>query len=176
MSFTAKRYLPPRTKRKPRPCAPNWSRPIARNSPTPMSRQAKATLEEFEKLAAAGTTILEHANDKVEEVVSTLVETGDEIKLFASTGTSTLQSVNAKADTLLIALMDTSEQLSGTLAQMRLVLEKVNSGDGTAGKILNDGAFYENLLDNTMQLKALLEEMKAFIAEWRDKKIDVRLF
>ena len=140
------------------------------------SRQAKATMEEFEKLAAAGTTVLEHADGKVEEVVSTLVETSGEIKEFASTGTSTLNSVNAKADALILALMDTSEQLSRTLGQMRSVLEKINSGDGTAGRLLNDGTFYENLLDNTMQLKALLEEMKTFIAEWRDKKIDVRLF
>jgi phospholipid/cholesterol/gamma-HCH transport system substrate-binding protein len=140
------------------------------------SRQAKATMEEFEKLAAAGTTILQHTDGKLEQVVSTLVETSDEIKEFASTGTSTLHNVDEKADKLILALMDTSEQLSGTLGQLRSVLEKINSGDGTAGKLLNDGTFYENLLDNTMQLKALLEEMKAFIAEWRDKKIDVRLF
>ena len=140
------------------------------------SRQAKATLEEFEKLAAVGTTILEHADSKVEEVVTALVETSDEIKEFASAGTSTLHSIDTKADKLLLSLMDTSEQLSGTLGQLRSVLEKINSGDGTAGRLLNDGTFYENLLDNTMQLKALLEEMKAFIAEWRDKKIDVKLF
>ena len=140
------------------------------------SRQAKATMEEFEKLAAAGTTVLEHADAKVEEVVSSLIETSDEIKEFASTGTSTLHSVDAKADKLILSMMDTSEQLSGAMGEMRLVLEKINSGDGTAGKLLNDGTFYENLLDNTMQLKALLEEMKAFIKEWRDKKIDVRLF
>lgn len=140
------------------------------------SRQAKATMEEFEKLATAGTTVLEHADGKVEQVVSTLVETSDEIKKFASTGTSTLHNIDTKADQLILALMDTSAQLSGTLGQLRSVLEKINSGDGTAGKLLNDGTFYENLLDNSMQLKALLEEMRAFIAEWREKKIDVRLF
>ncbi|MFC1633664.1 MlaD family protein [Planctomycetota bacterium] len=140
------------------------------------SRQAKATMEEFEKLAAAGTRVLEHADAKVEEVVTALVETSDEIKGFAATGTSTLHSVDAKADKLILAMMDTSEQLSGAMGELRSVLEKINSGDGTAGKLLNDGTFYENLLDNTMQLKALLEEMKAFMKEWRDKKIDVRLF
>jgi len=140
------------------------------------SRQAKATMEEFEKLAAAGTTVLEHADAKVEEVVTALVDTSDEIKEFAAAGTATLEGVDAKAERLMVALVDTSEQLSGAMRQLRSVLEKINNGDGTAGRLLNDAAFYENLLDNTMQLKALLEEMKAFIAEWRDKKIDVRLF
>ena len=140
------------------------------------SRQAKATMEEFEKLAAAGTKVLEHADTKVEEIVKTLIETSNEIKEFASSGRSTLRGVDDKADKLILGMMSTSEQFSGALGQLRSILEKINSGDGTTGKLLNDGAFYENLLDNTKQLKALLEEMRAFIAEWRDKKIDVRLF
>ena len=140
------------------------------------SRQAKATMEKFEKLAAAGTTILEHGDSKVEEIVTTLTETSDEIKTFASTGTKTLHDVNTKADGLILALMDTSEQLSRTLGQIRSVVEKIDNGDGTAGRLLNDGALYEKLLDNSMQLKALLEEMRSFFSEWRDKKIDVRLF
>ena len=140
------------------------------------SRQAKNTMAEFEKLAAAGTTILEHADGKVEEVVTALVDTSDEIKKFASTGTSTLHNVDAKADKLIVSLMDTSEQLSGAMGELRSILEKINSGAGTAGRLINDGTFYEDLLDNANQLKALLEEMRAFIKEWRDKKIDVRLF
>ena len=140
------------------------------------TQQAKATMEEFEKLAAAGTTVLEHVDAKVEEIVTALIETSDEIKEFASTGRSTLIGVDDKADKLIIGMMSTSEQLSGALGQLRSILEKINSGDGAAGRLLNDGAFYENLLDNTIQLKALLEEMRTFIAEWRDKKIDVRLF
>jgi ABC-type transporter Mla subunit MlaD len=140
------------------------------------TKQAKATMEEFEELATAGATVLKHADAKVEEVVAALVETSNEIKQFASTGTSTLQSVDAKADKLILAMMDTSEQLSGAMGEMRSILEKINSGDGTAGKLLNDKTFYEKLLDNTEQLDALLKEMKTFIAEWRDKKIDVRLF
>ena len=112
------------------------------------SRQAKATMQEFEKLAAAGTTILEHADGKVEEVVTALVDTSDEIKEFASTGTSTLHNVDAKADKLILSLMDTSEQLSNAMGELRSILGKINNGDGTAGKLVNDGAFYENLLDN----------------------------
>jgi len=55
-------------------------------------------------------------------------------------------------------------------------LEKVNNGQGSAARLINDGTFYENLLENTEQLKALLEEMKSFVADWRDKKIGVTLF
>ncbi|MEK7994015.1 MAG: MlaD family protein [Planctomycetota bacterium] len=140
------------------------------------SEQAKKTMKEFERLAAAGTTIIEHADAKVEEVVTTLTDTGDEIRKLAAAGTSTLEHVDAKADKLVAALVETSEQLSAATAQLRVVLEKVNNGQGTAAKLLNDGTFYENLLENTEQLQTLLKQMEAFVAEWKNKKVEFKLF
>jgi len=140
------------------------------------SEQAKHTLLGFEKFAAAGTETLKNADIKVKEVVASVVETSDQIKQFATTGTSTLKSVDAKAERLVVAMVETSEQLSGAMGELQSVLEKVNNGQGTAARILNDGTFYENLLENTDQLQVLLEEMRAFIAEWRNKSIDVKIF
>jgi len=140
------------------------------------SKQAKDTLEEFEKLAAAGTTTLENADSKVEDVVAAVVDTSEEIRKFTAAGTSTLKSVDDRTEKLITAMVDTSENLSGVMVELKLVLEKVNNGQGSAAKLLNDGNFYENLLENTEQLQLLLEEMKSFIAEWRDKKIEVKLF
>jgi phospholipid/cholesterol/gamma-HCH transport system substrate-binding protein len=140
------------------------------------SKQARDTLEEFEKLAAAGTTTLEKADTKIEQVVTAVVDTSEEIREFTTAGTSTLKSVHERSEELIIALIDTSEQLSGAMAELRQALEKVNNGQGSAARLLNDGSFYENLLENTEQLKLLLEEMKSFVAEWKDKKIEVKLF
>jgi ABC-type transporter Mla subunit MlaD len=134
------------------------------------SEQAKRTMAEFEKLAAAGTTIIEHADAKVEEVVTAVTDTSKEIRTFAAAGTATLESTDAKAQKLVTAMVDTSEQLSAAMTELRLILEKINSGQGTAARLLNDGTFYENLLENTQQLQELLEEMKTFVAEWRNKK------
>jgi ABC-type transporter Mla subunit MlaD len=140
------------------------------------SKQAKDTLEEFEKLAAAGTTTLKNADSKVEEVVTTVVDTSEEIQKFAAAGTSTLKSVDAKTEQLVTAMIDTSEKLSGTMVELRLVLEKFNNGQGSAARLINDGSLYENLLEDTEQLKSLLEEMKSFVNEWKNKKIEVKLF
>ena len=140
------------------------------------SEQAKETMEEFEKLAAEGTVALEKADVKVDQVVTAFVDTSEEIRKFTAAGTSTLKSVDERSEKLIAALVDTSESLSGAMVELRLVLEKVNNGEGSAARLLNDGSFYEELLENTNQLKLLLEEMKAFVAEWRDKKIEVKLF
>jgi ABC-type transporter Mla subunit MlaD len=140
------------------------------------SRQAKDTLEEFEKLAAAGTITLEKADSKVEDIATAFVDTSEEIRNFTAAGTSTLKSVDDRTEKLVTAMVDTSENLSGAMKELRLVLEKVHNGQGSAAKLINDGNFYENLLENTEQLKLLMDDMKSFIAEWRDKPIEVKLF
>jgi phospholipid/cholesterol/gamma-HCH transport system substrate-binding protein len=143
---------------------------------TKASNQATATLEEFEKLAAAGTTTLNKANLRIDEVVASVADTSDEIRKFAATGTLTLKNVDDKSDKLVAALIDTSEQLSKAMADLRLILEKVNNGQGTAGMLINNGRLYENLLEDTEQLKLLIEDMQKFVEEWKDKKIGITLF
>lgn len=71
--------------------------------------------------------------------------------------------------------ISSSEELSRTVTELRLVLEKINSGQGTAGKLVNDGRLYENLLENTQQLQVLLEELKAFFAKASDKGMPIKL-
>ena len=70
---------------------------------------------------------------------------------------------------------DASAELSKALAELRLILEKVNSGQGTAAKLINDGRLYENLLENTQQMQVLLEELKAFMAKSRDKGLPIKI-
>jgi phospholipid/cholesterol/gamma-HCH transport system substrate-binding protein len=140
------------------------------------SEQANDTMAEIERLAAAGTITLVKTDAKVEEIVTAFVDTSEEVRKFTAAGTSTLNSVDDRSEKLVVALVDTSENLSSAMVELRLILEKVNTGQGSAARLINDGSFYEDLLENTSQLKLLLEEMKSFIAEWRDKKIEVKLF
>lgn len=56
-----------------------------------------------------------------------------------------------------------------------MILEKVNNGQGTAAKLINDGRLYENLLENTQQLQVLLEEIRAFTAKARDKGVPIKI-
>jgi phospholipid/cholesterol/gamma-HCH transport system substrate-binding protein len=130
---------------------------------TKASEEAIQTLEEFRKLAESGTSTLKNANAKIDKVATAIVDTGEEFQEFASTATSTTKSFDAKADKLITAMVDTSEELSEAASQLRVILEKINTGQGTAAKLLNDGRFYENLLDDTEQLRILLQEFKLLI-------------
>ena len=80
-----------------------------------------------------------------------------------------LKSVGELSDAGTEAVQNTAEQLDGTLTELREVLSKVNRGDGTAARLLNDGRLYENLLDSSEELKMSLEQLKTFTTDMNEK-------
>jgi ABC-type transporter Mla subunit MlaD len=73
-----------------------------------------------------------------------------------------------------IAGTNVSEEISGTVAELRLILEKINAGEGSAAMLVNDGRLYENLLENTRQLESLMKRIKEFVAESREKGLKIK--
>ncbi len=120
--------------------------------------------ENLQKILVNLTEASEHAKETIQE-----------FRKFAVAGTTTLKSADAKAEDLVVAMVDTSEEVSKVAAQLRLILEKINSGQGSAARLINDGRFYENLLENTQQIQLLLEELKSFVAQARDKGVPIKL-
>ena len=118
---------------------------------------------------------LTRASEQAEEIIQQAKQTIEEIRKLAITGTTTIKNIDAKAEDLVVAMVDTSEEITKASAQLRLILEKINSGQGSAAKLINDGRFYENLLENTQQLQLLLEEIKSFVAQARDKGVPIKL-
>jgi phospholipid/cholesterol/gamma-HCH transport system substrate-binding protein len=71
--------------------------------------------------------------------------------------------------------VNTSEEASKTAAELRLILEKINNGQGTASKFVNDAQLYEKLLENTQEMEVLLKDLKELVAEYRKKGIKLKL-
>jgi ABC-type transporter Mla subunit MlaD len=63
----------------------------------------------------------------------------------------------------LAAWVGVSEELSRTTKELKVILEKVNTGHGTAAKFINDGQLYDELLENTQQMQVLLQDLRTFI-------------
>ena len=86
-----------------------------------------------------------------------------------------MKNADTKIEKVAVAMLDTSEELSKTLAELRVILEKINSGQGSAARILNDGRLYENLLENTQQVQLLLGSLSSFVTKSHDKGIPIKL-
>jgi phospholipid/cholesterol/gamma-HCH transport system substrate-binding protein len=102
-------------------------------------------------------------------------QTIEEFRKLAVAGTSTLTNIDTKTQELIVAMVETSEEIGKASAQMRQILEKINNGKGSAARLINDGRFYENLLEDTQQIQLLLEELKSFITQARNKGVPIKL-
>ena len=127
--------------------------------------------ENIKKTLANLAEMSEQATQTVQQAKQTI----EEFRKFAVAGTATLENADVEVERVVTAMVDTSEELSRATSKLRLILEKVDSGQGTAARLVNDGRFYENLLENTQQMQALLDEIKSFIAQVRDKGVPIKL-
>ena len=118
---------------------------------------------------------LADASQQATEMMQQAKQTIEEFRKFAAAGTSTLKNADAKVEELVVAMVDTSEEISKAATRLRQILETINNGQGSAAKLINDGRFYENLLENTQQLQLLLDEIKSFVTQAREKGVPIKL-
>jgi len=117
------------------------------------------------------------------------VETMDQLAQFAAEARQSLRGVDAgvaaatdlarrtqqHVDTLAARLVADADQLGRLLASLNRAAAKIEAGDGTAAKLLNDPKLYNNLLESTGQLARTLAEMQAVVKVWREGGLRVRL-
>lgn len=89
----------------------------------------------------------------------------EEFQELSATGTTTLKSADANIEKVVTAVVDMSEEMGGAMKELRLALERVNNGQGSASMFLNDGQLYESLLESSVQMQELLGELKILIEE-----------
>jgi phospholipid/cholesterol/gamma-HCH transport system substrate-binding protein len=98
-----------------------------------------------------------------------------QIEDFASAGKTTFENLGSEMDSATASLIQTADELSLTLKSTRTILAKVDEGDGTMSKLLNDGKLYESLLENTDQLLLLLGETREMIATFKAEGVKLKL-
>jgi len=121
--------------------------------------------ENLKIILANLTDASEHATEMVQQAKQTI----EEFKKFAIAGATTFKNADAKLEDLVVAMVVTSEEIGKAATRLRLILEKINTGQGSAAKLVNDGRFYENLLENTEQLEVFLESLTSLIDEIKEK-------
>ena len=143
-----------------------------------MANLADVSKQAGERLRDAGGT-LRDVNETLNVINKAIIEDVRpaiaHFRKLMNTGSDVLTSADAKAERLVVALVDASGELGKTLSELRAILEKVNNGEGSAGRFVNDGKFYEALLENAEQVELLLKEIKAFVSRTREKGLPLKL-
>ncbi|TDW49042.1 phospholipid/cholesterol/gamma-HCH transport system substrate-binding protein [Flavobacterium sp. 270] len=117
------------------------------------------TMEQFHKASGTLNTILDTNKGQINGVVSNFNKMSNNFNKISD-------SLN-KAD-----LGKTVRNLNQTLAKVDGLMSNLNSGKGTAGKLLNDDALYNNLAKTSKELELLLQDVRLYPTRY----VNVSLF
>ncbi|MGA2679498.1 MAG: MlaD family protein [Sedimentisphaerales bacterium] len=149
------------------------------------------TQAKLEELITGISTFVKNSNDvigdannkaNIKTALANLADASKEandairqIKEAADAGKTMLQNADARTAQLTTSLVATSDKLGDVMTNLDSVLVKINDGQGTAGKLVNDGRLYEQLLEDSKQLHLVLQDMKTFVTESTEKGISIKL-
>jgi len=96
------------------------------------------------------------------------------VTIMTAQATETLKSIKIFTDVGSESMKASAEKLDGTLVEFRQLLAKINDGDGSAGKFVNDGRLYENLLDSSKEMQMALRQLKILAEDAREKGVKIK--
>jgi len=103
------------------------------------------------------------------------IESMKTLQEATAAGRTLIQNVDNRTDRLTESLVVTSDKLAQVMTNLDSILVKINEGQGTAGKLVNDGRLYEQFLQNSKELDILLKEIRLFVTESKKKGIPFKL-
>ena len=98
-------------------------------------------------------------------------EAKNSVRSMTRTATGTAQRIEKVADTLI----GNAEKVSAVMTTLNRTLAKVESGKGSAGKMLNDPKLYNDLVDATDQLSKLMTDLRALIKTWKAEGVGIKV-
>jgi phospholipid/cholesterol/gamma-HCH transport system substrate-binding protein len=95
-------------------------------------------------------------------------------KLTAET-TVTVQTTNKRIDEISKSLGDRLAQAATALEQFNAIAAKINKGDGTAGKLVNDPRLYESLAETSAELNLTIKDLRRLVEQWEQEGVSLKL-
>ena len=128
-----------------------------------ISDKALATAQQFEQSAAALQTILEDIQDGSGTVGKFIYDPGlyNELEATAADSRQAIAGLTRSAE----AVVNSADQAT---AAVESILTKVNEGEGTLARLLNEGSVYESLLATADTLQRVSTDVRAVTTSAED--------
>lgn len=90
-----------------------------------------------------------------------LTREGGKIDSILTGANATMENFSQISDSIKeVNIGKTVEELQASLESFNMMLDSINSGQGTLGKLMHDEALYNNLTNSSKELEELLREVK----------------
>lgn len=120
------------------------------------------TLHNIEGTTASLDAMLNNKNSNFNQILINVASISKNLNDNNELLSAAMANVHAITDSLAKAdLTNTIYQARNALAETAIILQKVNSGEGSLGLLVNDKRLYENLSQTSDDLDKLLVDMKA---------------
>jgi len=120
------------------------------------SRSVRETLQQFEVAVTALAGVLDTRKQELEETIGSLHHMMAQLDSTATESRPHMENLLRNLDASLEEILKMSSELDQTVAHLNGILEKINTGEGSLGRIVNDPSLYENMDSLSVELRELI--------------------
>lgn len=96
----------------------------------------------------------------LDRLTKSLARSAEGLETVTAAGPDAARAI-ARADSAMATLSQTSESLDKAAASLRILLDRIDRGEGTLGKLAKDDSLYQNLNRAAQSVSALLDDVRA---------------
>ena len=115
------------------------------------------------------------AAEKANKAMDAMKEFADETRKSFVKASGSAEGVAKRVDQLSVKLIEDAEKISTLLGTINRIALKLEKGEGTAGKMLNDPKLYNNLQEAAKQTSILLKEFSDLVKTWNESGVKVKM-
>jgi phospholipid/cholesterol/gamma-HCH transport system substrate-binding protein len=130
----------------------------------------------------ASVAALKSASEKANEIMASAQKFTDSLPKIQEDATGVLSDARATVgktqkhiDGLAQNVTDRLAQVSATLDHVQSIVNKIDKGEGTIGKLVNDPKLYQNLLETTDQLSSSAKDIHRLLEQWEQEGVSFNL-
>ncbi len=125
------------------------------------------SLKSFTRTSNNASALLEQNMPKLTAIMSNVESITGNLKSNNEKISLSIANLKNVSDNLAAAkLKETVEKANETLAQLSGIMDKINSGEGSLGLLVNDKALYNNLNNAAADLDKLIKDLNRFPAKY----------
>lgn len=109
------------------------------------------------------------------EVMNKLKEFASAATLAAGDAGKLTTQASGDLHALTQKFIEDAEKMSQLLMTLNKAAMKIDSGDGTAGKFLNDPQLYNSMAEMATGLNKLVQDFDALVKQWKEKGVEMKL-
>src|SRR5207249_1400284 len=88
---------------------------------------------------------------------------------------TTVKNVGGNVESISKQVGDRLEQISKTIDHFQSIAAKIDTGQGTAGQLVNDPKLYQSLVDSSRELNATIVDLKRLVEQWEQEGLSFKL-